>query len=84
MCPRGQRVINGQGSLLRPGKLVCHVLLIEAPDGITLVDTGFGAGDVNKREEMDGLFKALTRPRLDSADVRDELRPLVRAAGLDL
>jgi glyoxylase-like metal-dependent hydrolase (beta-lactamase superfamily II) len=68
MCPRGQRAINGQGSLLGPGKLVCHVLLIEAADGITLVDTGFGAGDVNRRQEMDGLFKALTRPRLDSAE----------------
>ena len=63
MCPRGQQMINGDVSLLGPGKLVCHVLLIEAPDGITLVDTGFGAGDVNKRQEMNGLFKALTRSR---------------------
>jgi hypothetical protein len=46
MCPRGERMINGEGSLLGPGALVCHVLLIEAPDGLALVDTGFGAGEV--------------------------------------
>jgi glyoxylase-like metal-dependent hydrolase (beta-lactamase superfamily II) len=61
-------MINGEGSRLGPGTLVCHVLLIEAPDGLTLVDTGFGAGDVHQRREMDRLFKALTRPRLDSAE----------------
>jgi glyoxylase-like metal-dependent hydrolase (beta-lactamase superfamily II) len=80
MCPRGQRMINGEGRLLGPGKLVCHVLLIEAPDGITLVDTGFGAGDVNKRQEMGGLFKALTRPRLDSAETASAQ---VKSLGLD-
>jgi|HubBroStandDraft_2_1064218.scaffolds.fasta_scaffold37731_3 DNA-binding transcriptional MerR regulator len=31
-----------------------------------------------------GEFLAQQAPRLDSADVRDELRPLARAAGLDL
>jgi glyoxylase-like metal-dependent hydrolase (beta-lactamase superfamily II) len=68
MCPRGQRMINGHGSLLGPGKLVCHVLLIEGPDGLTLVDTGFGSGDIKNAAQMDRMFKALTRPALDETE----------------
>src|SRR5579884_2414908 len=64
MCPRGQRLLSGRGSLLGSAKLVCHVLLIEGPDGLTLVDTGFGTGDIRNRDKMDGAFKALTRPHL--------------------
>ena len=48
MCPRGRRAINGHGGLLALGGLVCHVLLIEAPQGLILVDTGFGTRDVRK------------------------------------
>jgi glyoxylase-like metal-dependent hydrolase (beta-lactamase superfamily II) len=68
MCPRGQRLINGVGSLLASGRLVCHVLLIEGPDGLSLVDTGFGMGDVRNRAEMNREFRSLTRPRLDEAE----------------
>jgi glyoxylase-like metal-dependent hydrolase (beta-lactamase superfamily II) len=44
------------------------VLLIEAPEGLILVDTGFGSGDVRDRAEMDRTFKVLTRPRLDDTE----------------
>jgi glyoxylase-like metal-dependent hydrolase (beta-lactamase superfamily II) len=80
MCPRGQRLINGEGSVLAAGRLVCHVLLIEGPDGLTLVDTGFGTGDVRDRQHMAREFKALTRPRLDLAETATEQ---VRTLGFD-
>lgn len=80
MCPRGQRLINGHGSLLGSAKLVCHVLLIEGPDGLTLIDTGFGTGDIAGAAQMDGTFKALTRPALDERETAIEQ---LRARGLD-
>jgi glyoxylase-like metal-dependent hydrolase (beta-lactamase superfamily II) len=80
MCPWGQRLINGEGSLLGHGRLVCHVLLIEGQDGLTLVDTGFGAADVGKPQQMAREFKALTRPRLDMAETAVEQ---VRARGFE-
>jgi glyoxylase-like metal-dependent hydrolase (beta-lactamase superfamily II) len=68
MCPLGQRLLSGEGSLLGPARLVCHVLLIEGSDGLTLVDTGFGTGDIRDRQHMARDFKALTHPRLDFAE----------------
>jgi glyoxylase-like metal-dependent hydrolase (beta-lactamase superfamily II) len=80
MCPRGQRLLSGRGSLFGAAKLVCHVLLIEGPDGLTLVDTGFGTGDIAKANEMDRAFKALTRPRLDNSETAIEQ---LKAKGFD-
>lgn len=68
MCPHGQRLINGQGSWLGAGKLVCHVLLIETAVGLVLVDTGFGTDDVRQRQQMDRTFRALTGPRLELSE----------------
>jgi hypothetical protein len=35
------------GTMHPPGPdVVCHVLLVEGPDGLVLVDTGFGLADV--------------------------------------
>jgi glyoxylase-like metal-dependent hydrolase (beta-lactamase superfamily II) len=65
MCPRGQRLLTGTGSLLGFARLVCHVLLIEDPAGLTLVDTGFGTADVRDAQKMDKTFKLLSRPILD-------------------
>lgn len=42
LCPRGRRLINGEGGLLEKGHTVCHCLAIESGDGLVLVDTGFG------------------------------------------
>ena len=80
MCPRGQRLLSGHGSLLASATLVCHVLLIEGPDGLTLIDTGFGTGDTDQAELMDRGFKVLTRPRLDRSETALEQ---VRALGHD-
>jgi glyoxylase-like metal-dependent hydrolase (beta-lactamase superfamily II) len=72
MCPRGERLLSGKGSLLGNAKLVCHVLLIEAPDGLILVDTGFGTKDIANAAQMDRAFRALTRPQLDDTETAIE------------
>ncbi len=80
MCPRGRRIINGDGSLFSAGHLVCHVLLIEGPDGLILVDTGLGTHDVQHRGEIAKEFRAFTWPRLDMAETALEQ---VRSRGFD-
>jgi glyoxylase-like metal-dependent hydrolase (beta-lactamase superfamily II) len=69
MCPFGGRLLSGEGSVLEPATLVCHCLLVETPDGLLLVDTGLGLGDVaDASSRLGGPFVALTRPRLDPAE----------------
>ena len=57
-------MINGDGSLLAKGHLVCHVLLIEGSDGLVLVDTGFGIDDVRHPRQLGMPFRASIRPEL--------------------
>ena len=64
MCPRGARMLAGRGGLLAETRLVCHCLLIEGADGLVLIDTGFGTGDVADRGQLGAPFNALVRPRL--------------------
>jgi glyoxylase-like metal-dependent hydrolase (beta-lactamase superfamily II) len=64
MCPHGARLINGKGGWLEPGRAVCHCLLIEADDGLVLVDTGFGVEDTRNPRQL-GLAFALMRPRAE-------------------
>jgi glyoxylase-like metal-dependent hydrolase (beta-lactamase superfamily II) len=63
LCPHGARLINGEGGLLAPANVVCHCLLIEAADGLVLVDTGFGADDARNPRRLGAAFRALMRPR---------------------
>ncbi|MEW6729964.1 MAG: MBL fold metallo-hydrolase [Acidobacteriota bacterium] len=66
MCPYGELLINGQGSLLAPGRMVCHCLLIETNDGLVLVETGLGLQDIAQpKDRLGGFFLTVTRPRLD-------------------
>ena len=64
MCPWGRRLLNGDGGWLEPGRLVCHVLLIESSDGLVLVDTGFGTEDVRNPAQLDA---AVSRAHSSSA-----------------
>ena len=48
--------------------MVCHCLLIESSDGLVLVDTGFGRGDVEHPRRLGAAFRAFTRPRLTYAE----------------
>lgn len=80
MCPRGARLLTGGGGLLAAAELVCHCLLIEGSEGLVLVDTGFGLGDVARPRQLGPLFTGLIHPRLDAATTAVEQ---VRALGFD-
>ncbi|MBM6593353.1 MBL fold metallo-hydrolase [Microvirga pudoricolor] len=45
MCPLGGRLMDGVSRGLT-AQLVCHCLLVEADEGLVLIDTGFGRQDV--------------------------------------
>lgn len=47
------------------GPLVAHVLLLETPHGLVLVDTGFGLDDIAAPAARLGPARHLLRPRLD-------------------
>jgi len=68
MCPRGARLLAGEGGLLATMKLVCHCLLIEGADGLTLIDTGFGLDDVRKPRQLGLVFGTIVRPVLDASE----------------
>jgi glyoxylase-like metal-dependent hydrolase (beta-lactamase superfamily II) len=68
MCPRGARLITGEGGLLSSAELVCHCLLIEGAEGLVLVDTGFGLGDVRNPRQLGVPFTTAFRPRALAAE----------------
>jgi glyoxylase-like metal-dependent hydrolase (beta-lactamase superfamily II) len=80
LCPLGARLVNGNGALLGPARLVCHVLLVETADGLVLVDTGIGADDVRDAKRLGLPFNMLTRPRLELSEAAVSE---VRALGFD-
>lgn len=63
LCPHGARFNTGEGGWLAPAHVVCHCLLIEASDGLVLVDTGFGTDDARNPGQLGAAFRALLRPR---------------------
>jgi len=50
-----------------PEPMVCHVLVVETPDGVVLVDTGFGSRDRDEWSARLGPSKHLMRPEYDDA-----------------
>lgn len=53
------------GTMTPPGlRLVCHVLLIEGPTGLTLVDSGYGLRDIADPSTRVGPSRWMTRPVL--------------------
>lgn len=63
MCPLFARSLN------REAKMVCHCLVLEVDDGLVLVDSGMGVGDlIDPRAALGALFTTVTRPRRDVAD----------------
>ena len=50
---------------LMPDRLVAHCLLVEGPDGLTLVDTGIGAGDIADPKRLGGAFVRAVGAGLD-------------------
>jgi len=51
-----------------PPRIVAHCLLVERPDGLTLVDTGFGRGDIARPRRLGRPFLAAMRPVLHEAE----------------
>jgi glyoxylase-like metal-dependent hydrolase (beta-lactamase superfamily II) len=70
MCPRGARLLAGEGGWLERATMVCHCLLIEANDGLVLLDTGFGTDDVRDPKRL-GFPAKITaaRPRMEDTAV---------------
>jgi len=66
MCPIGGRLLLGSGGLLT-SRMVAHCLLVETSDGLTLVDTGLGTGDVADPHRLGRAFRSMMRPRLSPA-----------------
>ncbi|MFT3857949.1 MAG: MBL fold metallo-hydrolase [Aquabacterium sp.] len=80
MCPIGRRLIAGEGGLLEAAHLCCHCLLIEGRNGLILVDTGLGMGDILSPGRLGLGFHAFVRPRL----LREETaQHQIRELGLD-
>jgi glyoxylase-like metal-dependent hydrolase (beta-lactamase superfamily II) len=54
---------------LVPARIVAHCLLVEGPSGLTLVDTGFGTGDLAApRQRLGRGFVSMMGPALDPAE----------------
>ena len=66
LCPPFGRLVQGKGSLLSRGHLVCHCVLVELDDALLLIDTGLGLADVERpRERLGATFPSIFRPLLD-------------------
>lgn len=76
MRPRGSL-----GGRLSPQRLVAHCLLVERPDGLLLVDTGFGSDDVADPGRLGNPFTTIVRPSLQLAETA---RAQVLALGYDV
>jgi glyoxylase-like metal-dependent hydrolase (beta-lactamase superfamily II) len=66
--PPSAKFFNGRGGIFTRGRLVCHCLLAEARDGLILVDTGFGFGDIVDPKRIGGMNLFITKPCLDEAE----------------
>jgi glyoxylase-like metal-dependent hydrolase (beta-lactamase superfamily II) len=81
MCPQGRRLIAGDGGLLESATIVCHCLLIEADDGLALVDTGFGVEDTRDPGRLGLTFRLMgARVELGETAIR-QVEGLGFAAG---
>jgi glyoxylase-like metal-dependent hydrolase (beta-lactamase superfamily II) len=81
--------MDGRTPGIGPATLVCHCLLLEAADGLTLVDTGIGTADIARpHERMGPALAAMLRVQLRQEDTalaavqrlgfsRDDVRHIV-------
>jgi glyoxylase-like metal-dependent hydrolase (beta-lactamase superfamily II) len=66
------RLVNGHGGIFQRARLVCHVLLLETDDGLTLVDTGLGMGDIAHPERLGKDWLRNASPALTSEETAIE------------
>ena len=62
------RPLGSFSGRMTPEALVAHCLLVERPDGLLLVDTGFGRDDVAAPARLGRPFVGVLRPALDPAE----------------
>jgi glyoxylase-like metal-dependent hydrolase (beta-lactamase superfamily II) len=72
MCPRGAKLLAGEGGLLGETRLVTRCLVIETGGELVVVDTGVGVADTANPKRFNAPTRALVRPKCDPAE------PLVR------
>jgi glyoxylase-like metal-dependent hydrolase (beta-lactamase superfamily II) len=60
------RPVGAFGGRLGAARMVAHCLLVERPEGLLLVDSGFGTGDIANPERLGRPFRAIVRPALDA------------------
>ncbi|WP_373887256.1 MBL fold metallo-hydrolase [Actinomyces bowdenii] len=79
--PRSRRLVNGEGSLIEPARLVCRGLLVSADgDEWILIDTGLGVQDCIEPQHCLGRrFLMMTQQVLDS---REAARAQVVSLGI--
>ncbi|WP_158848540.1 MBL fold metallo-hydrolase [Saccharothrix deserti] len=69
MRPFGGRLVDGRGSYFHRAELVCHVVLLEADDGLILVDTGLGLDDLrDPKATLSAQYRHVSRPVLDERE----------------
>jgi glyoxylase-like metal-dependent hydrolase (beta-lactamase superfamily II) len=73
--------VGGRGDRLLPSRLVAHCLLVERPEGLLLVDTGFGTADVADPGRLGRPFRALIGPVLSGSETA---RAQLVALGYDI
>lgn len=73
MCPVGGRLFPS----IFPADIVCHCMLIEAPDGLVLVDAGLGAADLKDPSRL-GVMRHLLN---NTGDPAESALHQVRAVG---
>lgn len=79
MRPPGGSLFDGVTPGLGPATLACHCLLLEAPDGLVLIDTGVVGQDARQsRAAHNAAFLAIDNLRLDP---RESAAARIRALG---
>ena len=68
MRPLGGKLIDGRPGVFRRATMVCHCLLVETNDGLALVDTGIGLGDIANPPRLGRKWVRQTTPKLDPAE----------------
>ena len=77
LCPTGLGLLFKSQT-----KLVCHCLLIEKPDGLVLVDTGFGLQDCrNPTERLGSTYKLIGPVLSENETAAQQIQALGLSAG---
>lgn len=67
LCPVAGFLVGGSG--IGRGHMVAHCIVVETErDGLVLIDTGFGSGDIEGRTGLSKSFRWLCGPKLAQAE----------------